>query len=47
MEKQRLRHQYNLSEGQLSKAFKVLRPAARTEVPIICDTQLVVEFYSR
>lgn len=25
----------------------VLRPAARTEVPIICDTQLVVEFYSR
>ena len=25
----------------------VLRAAARTEVPIICDTQLVVEFYSR
>ncbi|QSB13835.1 30S ribosomal protein S4 [Natronosporangium hydrolyticum] len=25
----------------------VLRDAARSEVPIICDTQLVVEFYSR
>jgi ribosomal protein S4 len=24
-----------------------LRPPARHEVPVVCDTQLVVEFYSR